>query len=49
MLPSHPPVSEQTVLSANDFLLFMSKCPGGPVPAPALLCALACAPFLVLF
>lgn len=40
MLPSHPPVSEQTVPSANDLLLFKSKCPGGPVPAPALLCAL---------
>lgn len=36
MLPSQPPVSEQTVPSANDLLLFMSKRPGGPIPAPIL-------------
>lgn len=34
MLPSQPPELEQTVLSANDLLLFMSKCPGGSSPCP---------------
>lgn len=29
MLPSQPPVSEQTVPSANNLLLFMSRSPGG--------------------
>ena len=37
MLLSQPPVSEQTVPSTNDLLLFMSKRPGGPDPAPTLL------------
>lgn len=34
MLPSQPPELEQTVPGANDLLLFMSKCPGGPSPCP---------------
>ena len=53
MLPSQPPVLEQTVLNTNDLLLFMSKGPGGPGPCPNSLVpttqAPAYAPFLVLF
>lgn len=38
MLPGQPPVLEQTVPSANDLLLFMSECPGGPSPPKAPWC-----------